>query len=48
MHINLGAGESEVASPKGLRLNDLTWHQVVVSRTDANVTLLVDQIHVTR
>ncbi|XP_054277996.1 chondroitin sulfate proteoglycan 4 [Macrosteles quadrilineatus] len=48
VHINLGAGETEVASPKGLKLNDLTWHQVVVSRTDANITLLVDQIHVTR
>ena len=38
VHINLGAGESEVASPKGLRLDDLTWHSVVISRIDASIT----------
>lgn len=48
VHINLGAGESEIASPKGLRLDDLTWHGVIISRVDASITLTVDQIHITR
>ena len=32
VHINLGAGESEVSSPRGLRLDDLHWHAVKLLR----------------
>lgn len=48
MHINLGAGDVEISSPKGLRLNDLQWHEVLISRKDADVMLQVDHIHTTR
>ncbi|XP_075216320.1 chondroitin sulfate proteoglycan 4-like protein [Lycorma delicatula] len=48
MHINLGAGEVEISSPKGLRLNDLQWHDVLISRKEADVMLQVDHIHTTR
>ncbi|KAG8227095.1 hypothetical protein J437_LFUL007432, partial [Ladona fulva] len=48
VHINLGAGESEVASAKGLRLDDLMWHDVVITRKDGDMSLQVDSIHVTR
>ncbi|XP_039276162.1 chondroitin sulfate proteoglycan 4-like [Nilaparvata lugens] len=48
MHINLGAGEEEISSPKGLKLNDLAWHHVIITRKEADVVLQVDQIHVTR
>lgn len=42
MRINLGAGESEVVTPQGLRFDDLMWHTVDVKRVDANLTLTVD------
>ena len=32
VHINLGAGESEVSSPRGFRLDDLQWHTVKLLR----------------
>nr|CAD7456886.1 unnamed protein product [Timema tahoe] len=45
VHINVGAGETEVASPKGLRLDDLAWHEVAINRREAAFTLQVDVIH---
>lgn len=48
MHINLGAGESEMASARGLTLNDLSWHEVNLTRREANITLQIDVIHTTR
>ncbi|XP_050522785.1 chondroitin sulfate proteoglycan 4 [Daktulosphaira vitifoliae] len=46
--INLGAGESEISSPRGLRLDDLNWHTVNISRKDGDLNLAVDKIHVVR
>lgn len=46
--INLGAGESEVSSPRGLRLDDLNWHLVNISRKEGDLNLVVDKIHVVR
>lgn len=43
--INLGAGESELSSPKGLILNDLLWHEVVIKRKDANISMVIDSDH---
>ncbi|CAG5093715.1 Similar to CSPG4: Chondroitin sulfate proteoglycan 4 (Homo sapiens) [Cotesia congregata] len=48
VHINLGAGESEIASPRGLTLNDLSWHEIHLVRQEANMTLQIDGIHITR
>jgi chondroitin sulfate proteoglycan 4 len=48
VHINLGAGETEFSSPKGLRLDDLSWHKVVISRKEAAFTLQIDVIHVVK
>ncbi|XP_076636368.1 chondroitin sulfate proteoglycan 4-like protein [Colletes latitarsis] len=48
VHINLGAGESEMASAHGLTLNDLSWHKVNLTRREANITLQIDVIHTTR
>jgi chondroitin sulfate proteoglycan 4 len=44
----VGAGETEVASPKGLRLDDLSWHEVAISRKEAAFTLQVDVIHIVK
>ncbi|XP_050584236.1 chondroitin sulfate proteoglycan 4 isoform X1 [Bombus affinis] len=48
VHINLGAGESEMASARGLTLNDLSWHEVNLTRREANITLQIDVIHTTK
>ncbi|XP_059478684.1 chondroitin sulfate proteoglycan 4-like isoform X2 [Neocloeon triangulifer] len=48
VHVNLGAGESEIKLAKGLRLDDLSWHEVFITRKDADMTVQVDMIHVTR
>ena len=48
VRINLGAGETELSSPKGLRLDDLSWHDVVISRREAAFTLQIDVIHVVK
>uniref|UniRef100_T1IWI3 Laminin G domain-containing protein n=1 Tax=Strigamia maritima TaxID=126957 RepID=T1IWI3_STRMM len=48
VRINLGAGEAELTSPPGLRLNDLMWHDVNLERTNADMLLVVDTIHRTR
>lgn len=45
VHINLGAGEKELASARELQLNDLTWHEVNLTRRDAEITLKIDVIH---
>ncbi|XP_048004606.1 chondroitin sulfate proteoglycan 4 [Leguminivora glycinivorella] len=42
LHINLGAGESELSSPKGIFLNDTQWHHVSIVRREANLTMKVD------
>lgn len=44
----MGAGESEVTTPAGLRLDDLSWHTVQVHRIDAVLTLTVDSLHITK
>lgn len=36
-----------MASPKGLTLNDLSWHKVNLTRREANITLQIDVIHTT-
>ncbi|KAK3912268.1 Chondroitin sulfate proteoglycan 4 [Frankliniella fusca] len=46
VRINLGAGEAEVDSPRGLRLDDLVWHEVELTRKEADVTIIIDHIHV--
>ncbi|KAJ2954210.1 hypothetical protein O0L34_g2449 [Tuta absoluta] len=43
LHINLGAGESELSSPKGIYLNDTQWHHVSIVRREANLTMKVDE-----
>lgn len=41
LHINLGAGESELSSSKGTYLNDTQWHHVSIIRREANLTMKV-------
>ncbi|CAH2267704.1 jg22235 [Pararge aegeria aegeria] len=41
LHINLGAGESELSSSKGINLNDTEWHYVSIIRREANLTMKV-------
>ena len=48
VHVNLGAGESELASPRGLRLDDLKWHEVKITRTQADLSLTIDRKHSSR
>ncbi|XP_063991894.1 chondroitin sulfate proteoglycan 4 [Diachasmimorpha longicaudata] len=48
VNINLGAGESEISSPRGLTLNDQSWHEINLTRREANMTLQIDVIHTTR
>ncbi|XP_075990954.1 chondroitin sulfate proteoglycan 4-like protein isoform X2 [Anticarsia gemmatalis] len=43
LHINLGAGESELSSAKGIHLNDTKWHHVSIIRREANLTMKVDE-----
>ncbi|XP_035431520.2 chondroitin sulfate proteoglycan 4 isoform X2 [Spodoptera frugiperda] len=43
LHINLGAGESELSSAKGIHLNDSQWHHVSIIRREANLTMKVDE-----
>ncbi|CAG9558197.1 unnamed protein product [Danaus chrysippus] len=42
LHINLGAGESELSSAKGTYLNDTQYHHVSIIRREANLTMKVD------
>ncbi|KAG7201656.1 hypothetical protein KM043_004386 [Ampulex compressa] len=37
-----------MASERGLTLNDLSWHEVNLTRREANITLQIDVIHATR
>ncbi|CAL4067980.1 unnamed protein product [Meganyctiphanes norvegica] len=48
VRINVGAGESELSSPQGLRLDDLAWHQISIDRVSSDLTLTIDDIHTTR
>ena len=48
VHINLGAGVSEVSSPHNLKLNDLEWHQVKLIRNEADIQLILDNEHTSR
>lgn len=48
VRINLGAGEAEVATPTGLRLDDLAWHEVRIQRKDADFSLTVDGLHISK
>uniref|UniRef100_A0A1Y1JQR6 Chondroitin sulfate proteoglycan 4 n=2 Tax=Photinus pyralis TaxID=7054 RepID=A0A1Y1JQR6_PHOPY len=42
VNINLGSGEFEIASPPGVKLNDLEWHEVTVIRREASLSLVID------
>ncbi|KAK5639651.1 hypothetical protein RI129_012143 [Pyrocoelia pectoralis] len=44
VNINLGSGEFEIASPQGIKLNDLEWHEVTVIRREASLSLIVDNL----
>ncbi|KAK6642782.1 hypothetical protein RUM43_004284 [Polyplax serrata] len=48
VRINLGAGESEISSARGLKLDDLNWHDVAITRRDAEFVLVIDNIHITK
>ena len=48
VHINLGAGESEMSSPLNVKLNDLQWHNVKLIRNEAEIQLIIDNEHTTR
>ena len=48
VHINLGAGESEISSGREHRLDDLQWHEVKIVRTEADLRLIVDQKYTSR
>ena len=48
IHINLGAGESEVSSPLNMKLNDLKWHTVKLVRNEAEMELILDSQHTSR
>lgn len=45
VNINLGAGESELLSPNNLKLNDFTWHEVIIERREANLSMSIDKSH---
>ncbi|OXA39675.1 Chondroitin sulfate proteoglycan 4 [Folsomia candida] len=47
VHINLGAGETEIGSEAPFLLNDMAWHTINVTRRGSALTMQVDQ-HVTR
>ncbi|KAG1674790.1 Chondroitin sulfate proteoglycan 4 [Nymphon striatum] len=48
VRINLGAGESELSSPSGLRVDDLAWHEIEIQREEAELSLVIDGIHTTQ
>lgn len=48
VHINLGAGESEMSSPLNVKLNDLQWHTVKLIRNEAEIQLIIDNEHTSR
>ena len=48
VHINLGAGESELSSPLNMKLNDLQWHTVKLIRNEAEMELVLDSQHTSR
>ncbi|KAF5300206.1 hypothetical protein FQA39_LY11240 [Lamprigera yunnana] len=43
VNINLGSGEFEISS-RNLKLNDLKWHDVSVTRREANLSLVIDNL----
>ncbi|CAH0562469.1 unnamed protein product [Brassicogethes aeneus] len=43
--INLGAGETEVTSPQNAKFSDFKWHEVVIERREANLSVSVDKTH---
>ncbi|KAF5283047.1 hypothetical protein FQR65_LT14108 [Abscondita terminalis] len=47
VNINLGSGEFEIAS-RNVKLNDLKWHEVSVTRREANLTLVIDNLQPVR
>lgn len=42
VNINLGAGESELLSSGDVVLNDFKWHDVLISRKEANMSIIID------
>ncbi|CAG7786715.1 unnamed protein product, partial [Allacma fusca] len=47
VHINLGAGETEIASEAPFLLNDMKWHAVNLTRRGSQLTIQVDS-HLTK
>lgn len=45
VNINLGAGEFELLSPSNTKLNDFKWHDVVIERREANLSMIIDKTH---
>ncbi|EFA11160.2 Chondroitin sulfate proteoglycan 4-like Protein [Tribolium castaneum] len=43
ININLGAGESELLSQHNFKLNDFKWHEVTITRREANLSMQVDK-----
>lgn len=46
VNINLGAGESESLSSENVVLNDFNWHDVLITRREANLSILIDNVHI--
>ena len=44
-HFELGSGEAMLGSPPGVVFNNMQWHRVQLTRTQAHVQLLVDRIY---
>lgn len=45
ININLGAGETELISPSGVKCNDLQWHEISIQRKEANLSMTIDKTH---
>ncbi|CAG9759266.1 unnamed protein product [Ceutorhynchus assimilis] len=41
--VNLGSGEAELISQNPTKLNDFKWHDVIISRKDGNLSMIVDK-----
>lgn len=44
ININLGAGESEILATHSPNLTDFQWHQVHITRKEANFTVFIDNV----
>lgn len=41
--VNLGSGEAELISHGTTKLNDFKWHDVIISRKEGNLSMIVDK-----